>query len=369
MQLLRSSPLLSMTLEARNRRVQAAACLGLCLAIAFLELFPPSLRAAEPNHINGLEFRGEVNLPPKTVPFRRQIFLTLFGVKKPFRGRAWGDSKGRFRFHNLPPGTYTLSIYIPGVGEVLQTVDVTESFADSNGRVEKKFVFDEQALRVHARPLNNATVSVRELSIPYKAWGEFSKAQSRLRARDIEGAIEHMKRAVELAPKFSEALNNLGTIYFQRQDYSTAETYFRKALSAEPNAFEPLVNLGGVLLSLGSAREAMEINQRAHDARPQDSLANAQLGLSYFRLGDFEHAVQYLEQTKFLDPAHFSNPQIALARIYLRRSQYEAAVRELRDFLEQHPDAPEAMNVRATIEKIQRSQTSAAGERLSLYGP
>ena len=54
-----------------------------------------------------------------------------------------------------------------------------------------------------------------------------------------------------------------------------------------------------------------------------------------------------------LDPAHFSNPQLPLARIYLRRSEQEAALRELEDFLEHHPDSPTAPQVRAMIEEIQ----------------
>ena len=178
----------------------------------------------------------------------------------------------------------------------------------------------------------------------------------------MEGAIEHLKRAVELAPQFIEALNNLGTIYFQRQEFSRAEGYFRKALEIEPEAFAPLVNLGGVLLAIGLAEEAFEINRKAQDARPQDALANAQLGLSYYLLGDYEEAASYLEQTKEIDPAHFTNPQISLARIYLRRAQEKEALRELEEFLEQHPDSPQAQDVKAMIEKLQRSHANSADE-------
>ena len=362
-----SPPLRFQTTCARKRRAQAVACLGLWLGICVLEPILLPLRAANPAAKNLFEFRGQVTMPPRTISHRvRRIFVALFGVTTPFSGRTWADPNGRFRLRNLPPATYSLSIYIPGVGEVRQTVEITQSFADPKGRVEKKFVFDEQALRVQARPVQSGVVSVRELSIPEKARREFGKAQSRLRSRDVEGAIRRLKRAVELAPQFVEAVNNLGIIYYQKQDYSTAEGHFRNALEADPEAFEPLVNLGGVLLAIGGASEAMEINQRAQAARPLDALANAQLGLSYFRLGDFEHAVQYLQQTKHLDPGHFTNPQIALARIYLRRSREKEALQELQDFLEQHPDSPEADNVRATIERIQQSQASPADERLPL---
>ena len=363
----RNSPLVPEPSRARSGRGRVAVCLSLWLGIAFAEPALHSLQAAEPGERSELEFRGEVTIPPRALVSRRaRLYLTLLGVTAPFRARTWADHRGRFRLKKIPPATYALSIYIPRVGEILQTVEITESFADTAGRVHKKFVFDEETLRNQVRAVNAGVVSVRELSVPGKAWGEFRKAQDRLRGRRVEEAIRHLERAVELAPQFIEAMNNLGTIYFRKNDYATAERCFRQALEIEPEAFEPLVNLGGVLLATGSASEAMGFNRRAQAIRPHDPLANAQLGLSYFRLGDFDLALEYLQRTKELDPAHFTNPQITLARIYLRRSQREAALRELEEFIEQHPDSPEANNVRATIEKIQDAEPRSLGERLPL---
>ena len=352
---------------ARGRRRAAAACLGLCLAVLGVEPGSDpgvvSLQAQERNKETELEFRGEVALPPRTLSRRSRLYLRLSGVAFPFRGRTWSNHRGHFRFKDVPPGVYTLSIYIPGVGEMLQTVEITESFADQRRRVVKKFDFDQETLEERSRIVNTGVVSVRQLSIPRKARGEFKKAQDRLRDRKVDEAIRLLQRAVELAPQFIEAMNNLGTIHFQRGEFDVAEDYFREALAIEPDAFEPLVNLGGVLLAGGSGREAIEFNQRAQELRPHDALANAQLGLSYFRLGQFEQAVEHLRVTKEFDPAHFSNPQLTLARIYLRRSQSEAALQELEDFLEQHPDSNESTNIRTTIEEIRESRAQSAGER------
>jgi len=368
-------PLVETSLSLRGRLSGALVCLTLLLLTLLLTVggiepglaqAPEQERNAERDRETELELRGEVVLPPRTMVSRRaRLYLTLSGVAFPFRERTWADQRGRFRFKDIPPGSYTLSIYIPGVGEMLQTVEITESFADANRRVTKKFEFDQEALQEQSRIVNSGVVSVRELSIPNRARGEFRKAQDRLRDRKVDEAIRLLTRALEIAPQFIEAMNNLGTIYFQRGDLRTAEDYFRKALAIEPEAFEPLVNLGGVLLAAGSGHEAIEYNQRAQELRPNDALANAQLGLSYFRLGQFDSAIEHLQRTKELDPAHFSNPQLTLARIYLRRSQREAALRELEEFLEQHPDSSESATVRTTIEEIRESQARTAGERLS----
>jgi tetratricopeptide (TPR) repeat protein len=162
-----------------------------------------------------------------------------------------------------------------------------------------------------------------------------------------------------------EAINSLGIIYFQRKQYVDAERYFRKAHSLDDDAFEPLLNLGGVLLTQGKSKEALEVNQRAFQAVPQDALASAQLGLSYFLTGDNGQAIRYLDQAKELDPSHFTFPQITLAQIFMRLGQPEDAIEELEEFIGLHPDAPDIARARdlrqAADEAIRNKQAVEPG--------
>lgn len=313
-----------------------------------------------------LEFRGQVVIPPEAVLRGKHITLTLANVATSFNTRTRADSHGRFRFKKIPPGTYSISILIPGTGEIRTTSDVTPSFADAKGRVEKQFTFDADALAHDTLQVKKGVVSVRQLSIPRKAKNEYSDARNDLRHQKVDSARRHLKKAVEIAPQFVEALNYLGVLAYQRRDFSTAEDYFRKALDQDPEAYEPLLNLGGALLSLGKTREALEINTRAQAAQPKDALANAQLGLSYYLLGNDEQALNYLLLTEQIDPAHFSHPQIPLANIYWRHSQAESALAELQDFLKYHPDSSEADSVRATMKKIREAREP---ESASTTGP
>ena len=325
---------------------------------AGIVLLATPMLAAE-SHEKLLEFRGQVLLPANVLSPKKTLTLALFGVELPFTARTWAGSDGRFRFRDLKPGSYTLSIYIPNDGEILETVEITKSFADSKGRVEKKFAFDEESLHAQVRPMAQDMVSVRVLGIPARARGEYEKAEARLRHQDVDGAIQHLEKAIELAPQFAEALNNLGTIYFQKQEFSRAEQIFRTALQKDPQAYQPLVNLGGTVLAQGRLQEALTINLRAQSIHPADALANAQLGLCYFLLGEDDRALTYLETTKRIDPAHFSNPEIPLAEIHIHRSEKAAALRELDDFLKMHPDSDQTTKVRGLIEKLQTSQINS----------
>jgi Tfp pilus assembly protein PilF len=85
-----------------------------------------------------------------------------------------------------------------------------------------------------------------------------------------------------------------------------------------------------------------------HD-RPEDALANAQLGMNYFKLDQFDQAEQYLLAAKRLDPAHFTQPQVFLADIYTRRGNRTAAIKELEDVLAIRPDGPLSDSIRHNL--------------------
>jgi Tfp pilus assembly protein PilF len=277
--------------------------------------------------------------------------VSVFGVLTPFHGEVLADSRGRFRFRNLLAGEYTVAVFVPGEGELRQTVEVGPGTVDAKGRIAIVISIEsisKEALHEHA------TVSTHELSVPESARREYAEAQKNLARREIASAVLHLEKAVEIAPQFSAGWNNLGTIAYQTREYSRAEEHFRKALDEDAGSFEPLVNLGGVLLTEGKLDEALKYNVYAVLSRPKDALANAQLGMNYFAIGNLDLSEKHLELAKRIDPSHFSFPQLTLAQIHMRRNRPRAAAGEFRDFLQRHPDAPEAARVRELLSTVER---------------
>ena len=309
----------------------------LALALSVAALWPADER---------FELNGQID------PLRARVTVVLHGATSPYTARTQSDSRGRFRFSGLAAGPYTLRAFVPGLDESQLTVEVSASLADNSRRISVKVPFDATATSRQALEALHK-VDTRALSIPESALREYRAAETLLNKGDVAGAKKRLERAVEIAPQFTEAWNSLGTTAYHERRFPDAERYFRQALERDPGAYAPSVNLGGVLITIGRFSEALGYNTYAVQEQPRDPLANVQLGMNYFHLGDLDRGLKYLGEAKRLDPSHFSCPQLFLAEIYVRRGDRRAAIAELEDFLQRHPDSAEAGQVRAQISRLQ----------------
>jgi Tfp pilus assembly protein PilF len=329
-----------------------AGCLAVlpCAASPGLAIAGQSGGGGKPKPVRLLELRGQV-LTARGEALRSHfvIWVNLQGATTPFntRTRALG---GKFKFTKLLPGSYTLTAQVRGEGEVHQTIEVTPALADSKDRVTVKVIPRPSPEEAQARQ----TVSARALSISGAAIDDYRKAQRALERRDADAAIKHLEKAIEHSPAFVEAINLMGTIYYQRRDLKKAEQVFRQALAIDPQAYEPLVNLGGTLLDLRRYQEALDYNVASAGRRPEDALAHAQLGMNLAALGRYDDAIESLKKAKQLDPAHFSLPQISLYHIYRRKGQMQLATAELEEFMRLHPDDPLAVKLREELKKVSK---------------
>ena len=282
---------------------------------------------------------------------RARASVVLFGASAPYSASTFVFPGSEFRFKKLQPGAYVLTIFIRGRGEARQTVEVGPGTADRHGRIFLTLRLKDSDF-VLAAALDQHTVSAKQLAISPAARRDYREALKDLSKHNVDSAVRRLDDAVERAPQFSAAWNNLGTIAYQTGKYDRAEECFREALKQEPRSFEALVNLGGVLVTEQKLDEALDYNGQAVVARPNDALAQSQLGLTYYLIGSLDLATKHLEQAIEIDPLHFSHPQLVLFRIHLRQGNPDAAADVLEDFLTRHPDWPRASNMRSTIVEL-----------------
>jgi tetratricopeptide (TPR) repeat protein len=283
----------------------------------------------------------------------RRASVSLFGTGNPFATATLTDAAGRFNFKKLRADDYTVAVFVTGRGEARRTVEVGPAAAGSRHRVFLTLDLKDSDFEFDA-PVPQYSVSTTQLAIPKEAQREYLEAEKDLEKHDPDAAVKRLEAAVAMAPQFAVAWNELGTIAYQTRKFDRAEECFRQALEQDPGAFDPLVNLGGVLVTVHKLDQAVDYNLRAVLARPHDALANSQLGLTYFELGRVDLAQKYLERTRQLDPAHFSRPQLLLAEIHLRRGERREAAAVLEEFLKYHPDWPQAAKMKQTIVELRQ---------------
>src|ERR1700688_3455789 len=110
-------------------------------------------------HSSAYELTGRIE-PPVAVP------VFLHGATAPFESATESDADGRFRFHKISAGTYTLAIATAARGQVLETIELSPGTVDSKGRLDIVLRIDGGRLESEGLRATGATVSATVLSIP-----------------------------------------------------------------------------------------------------------------------------------------------------------------------------------------------------------
>jgi tetratricopeptide (TPR) repeat protein len=193
-------------------------------------------------------------------------------------------------------------------------------------------------------------VTTVDLTVPQKAHDEWQKAFDA--KDDWEKAKKHLEKAIEIAPNFEAALNDLGRIYHRRQQYAQAAALFERALKVNPDSVTARVNLAGSLIGLKQYERALNENLSVLALRPLDSLAHAQAGLSLFQLNRYEEAIPHFQQARQSDPNSPVLPGFFLARAYDALGRNESAIVEYEEFLKVHPRDPARVWVESRLREL-----------------
>jgi Flp pilus assembly protein TadD len=276
---------------------------------------------------------------------------------------------GEFQFPGLildPIQHYYLIVKVEGFKPIRQTLNVSREtlFAP------RIMIFLEPDV---ADSAGNATggsvISAKQLAtkIPDKAIDEYKKAGKESAAGNYSKAVEHLKRALELAPDYYEAQNNLGVQYLQTQLFRDAEKAFGRAQSLNPGADEPLINLGSLYYQEGQIQsssgkeeagatfqKAVGFLQEAIRKNPRSAIAHQYLGAALYKTGSYDQAEPALHRALELDSG-LTEAEINLLNVYTRQNRYAEALQQIDSFLQRNPKSPQ----RGPLEKL-KEQIEAA---------
>jgi tetratricopeptide (TPR) repeat protein len=114
-------------------------------------------------------------------------------------------------------------------------------------------------------------------------------------------AIQTYLRVLELEPGHAAAHINLGTLYYNRQDFVAAEKHYRAAVEADSRYALAYFDLGNVLDETGRFADAVAAYKTAIQLAPTYADAHYNLALAYERLREPRLALRHWKAYVKLD--------------------------------------------------------------------
>jgi tetratricopeptide (TPR) repeat protein len=125
---------------------------------------------------------------------------------------------------------------------------------------------------------------------------QFNLATYYFGQQELEQAVEHYKKATELAPSYSPAYNILGYAYRQQGNYVDAEQAFRKYIELIPNDPNPYDSYAELLLKMGRFDDSLEQYHKALSIDPHFTPSHFGIAADQLYLGRPQEANAELQK-------------------------------------------------------------------------
>lgn len=159
-----------------------------------------------------------------------------------------------------------------------------------------------------------------------------SGAREAMRSGQLSTALEGMKQAVSLDPKFTRAWIELGLLHGASQKASALEA-FQKAIDADPKQVVPYKVLASAYEQFGNRAQAIATWQKLQSIAPDDHDIGTVLGALYLEEKRYKEAAVLLEAAAKTTPVS-AHSQLWLGAAYLRSGDLEKGIAALHKTLE-----------------------------------
>src|SRR6267378_2649935 len=174
---------------------------------------------------------------------------------------------------------------------------------------------------------------------------------------DLDSAIDHFERAIELDPNFALAYSALGGCYVNRvlkglgeaNDHDKAQAAFNKALALDPKLLEARMQMIFIYLSRGEKQKARSEVELLREEYPNDVGVHFARGVVARLDSDYDRALRSFDRMVRLNPNELVVTSYNRARIFMYQQRYDVALQELDQGAEMEPDHPVMKTIRARV--------------------
>jgi protein O-mannosyl-transferase len=158
----------------------------------------------------------------------------------------------------------------------------------------------------------------------------------------IEKAIDHWTKALQIKDEWPEAHYYLGGAFYKQGDIDKAVAHWKRALQLKPGWTEVQENLDKLLQQKKRDETVAQYLEKVRQ-NPDDIDTYNKLAAFFYQQGEIEKAVEYWAQVVRIDP-DMPEAHSNLATAYCRQNKLEQAIEHWTKASELKPDWPEVYN-------------------------
>jgi tetratricopeptide (TPR) repeat protein len=288
---------------------------------------------------------GTVLLKAENRPASRVAVKLISHVAGIFRS-VLTDLEGHFEVRSLPASTYEVVVDEPGYAPA-------QTSTQFDGSSAKLMLYLEPS-HVPQTRRNSYTVSTRELKIPDSARNEYAKGLGSLEKKDLEGSLNHFRKAAQKYPDYYEAFYHMGVVETRLGHVDEAKQAFQKSIDLSGGRYAwAEFGFGYVLYREGKPEEAVTLIRRGLETDEGSPEAYLILGMAQLRLKRLDEAEKSAREVLLRNPK-FAQAYLVLADTYGNNHDYRQQLEALNAYLNLEPDGPENVPVRQAREVVQR---------------
>lgn len=261
---------------------------------------------------------------------------------------TYTNDAGQADFHWVPVGEYNVEVS----GEGIDTMRSQPFDVDERKVTQSQYIIVRQSSQSKSQESVAPSVSAEDLNVPAKAQKEFHKASQALAEQDLKKALQHLQKAVAIAPRYVTAYNNLGVVYARMKDVPHELEALEKAVSLDEHFAPALLNLGRLCVLQKDFPKAETLLNRAVSVEPTNVESLMLLADSEFMDQHYDAAIGNADKAHSVASTHSAFVHYIAARAYQHENKPQEALSEFLVFLQEEPSGPRADYVRRDIGRM-----------------
>ena len=333
-------------LHPRSAVFLALSCLAVCSAL--------SLHLAAQQQLGTVI--GEVRIQRGDFP-PQKVMVSLMIRGAPMQS-TYTDEQGKFGFYALPLELY----YVDINDDSYQSVHERAMLSPFTSSVFLQITLIPKPGAKEEKPAtqlsggNPNMMDVREYAkrFPKQAFKEFQKGVQADEGGKKEDAIRHYQKALEIAPDFYPAHNNLGSDQLARNNLPEARTEFEKVIQLNQTDAAGYFNLANVCMLMNQLPDAQRFLEQGLRRQPESALGKFLQGSLDMRTGRLVQAEQALRQSVELNPL-MAQSRLQLVNVLLKEGKNAEARDQLHGFISAFPASPFRPQAEQLLRRLEAS--------------